>query len=562
MNVFNPICTGPPDQPGIVASANIRGTFDIAWSCLAVVLLCTWAVLHENVPVEGSPKGWRQQAWFGLYVFACKAASFLMALLGPELFTGKAIMCFYFADYGKRQMNMPANKNLFDGDWTLRHAFLANMGGWAIDFDGDLETPPATMTPCPEPETPTNVQTQPHRVASAGSSKGPDDSDEKEIRTLDELLQGDEEKGIIAGDQTTCSVGTTPSNRAPNTTPSSAPKAPSHADIQDNLNRWMEERNPDKWYLFRIPKVAKGNWEKSNTIGDIIKRAICQVSDENIGYHSPRSFFENLVALEGNIWVVDGSQLQYALECGIIPTIPKIAEDDIKDKSKGDWITKLIAILQVLWLWVQLIARKAQGLTSTQLEITTAAIAVCSVITYGLYWNKPKDISTRIHLKAARYPQPEEMIELARRGPVAVYFHRVHLVINNDVYHLRSGRDVAPWLFVGTAAAGMVFASVHFASWNSHFPSEGERLGWKLACSILVGLPLPVCLLMLTRRWFERRYKNAKLTIERAFSVTRKVMEVLYILARSFIMVEACRSLLYQPSDAFQATSVFDIPHV
>ena len=44
----------------------------------------------------------------------------------------------------------------------------------------------------------------------------------------------------------------------------------------------------------------------------------------------------------------------------------KISEEDIKDRSKGDILSKLIAILQTTWFILQCIARAQQRLTLTR----------------------------------------------------------------------------------------------------------------------------------------------------------------------------------------------------
>ncbi|EPQ51360.1 hypothetical protein GLOTRDRAFT_49218 [Gloeophyllum trabeum ATCC 11539] len=71
---------------------------------------------------------------------------------------------------------------------------------------------------------------------------------------------------------------------------------------------------------------------------------------------------------------------------------PDITEREIQDKSKGDWISKGLAILQTTWFILQCITRKAQGLPVTQLELATCAFAVLNAFTYGLWWNKPQSV--------------------------------------------------------------------------------------------------------------------------------------------------------------------------
>ncbi|KAG2147719.1 uncharacterized protein EDB93DRAFT_1103997 [Suillus bovinus] len=72
--------------------------------------------------------------------------------------------------------------------------------------------------------------------------------------------------------------------------------------------------------------------------------------------------------------------------------MPVITEAEIEDRSKGDGLYKCIAILQLVWFVVQLIARTAQGLPVTLLEIDTLGVAALACIAYPFWWKKPKDI--------------------------------------------------------------------------------------------------------------------------------------------------------------------------
>jgi len=69
--------------------------------------------------------------------------------------------------------------------------------------------------------------------------------------------------------------------------------------------------------------------------------------------------------------------------------IPTITLEEIKDRSKGDGLLKLIAVLQTLWFITQCIARGVQGLPLTQLELVTLAIVVLNVAASAFWWRKP-----------------------------------------------------------------------------------------------------------------------------------------------------------------------------
>ncbi|KAF4616390.1 hypothetical protein D9613_008677 [Agrocybe pediades] len=70
--------------------------------------------------------------------------------------------------------------------------------------------------------------------------------------------------------------------------------------------------------------------------------------------------------------------------------LSEVTEDRINDHSKADWISKGLALLQMVWFIVQCIARLLdKHLILTELEFTTATLALLSFIVYFLWWNKP-----------------------------------------------------------------------------------------------------------------------------------------------------------------------------
>lgn len=71
---------------------------------------------------------------------------------------------------------------------------------------------------------------------------------------------------------------------------------------------------------------------------------------------------------------------------------PIISEDEINDKSKGDALSKGIALMQLTWFIVQIFARAGQGLAITELELTTAALAGLNSVMYFFWWSKPRDV--------------------------------------------------------------------------------------------------------------------------------------------------------------------------
>ncbi|KAJ3558024.1 hypothetical protein NP233_g11594 [Leucocoprinus birnbaumii] len=76
----------------------------------------------------------------------------------------------------------------------------------------------------------------------------------------------------------------------------------------------------------------------------------------------------------------------------------------VYDKSKGDFLTKLLAILQTSWFAAQCITRWATGLYVTELEVMTLAFACFNVVTYALWWHKPQNMRVALPLQPPSSP--------------------------------------------------------------------------------------------------------------------------------------------------------------
>ncbi|KAJ7046350.1 hypothetical protein C8F04DRAFT_884232, partial [Mycena alexandri] len=72
--------------------------------------------------------------------------------------------------------------------------------------------------------------------------------------------------------------------------------------------------------------------------------------------------------------------------------ISKVDIEDIRDKRKGDALSKGVALAQGLWFTIQCLARLHQRLALTELEIATLAFAVVNMFIWLLWWEKPLDV--------------------------------------------------------------------------------------------------------------------------------------------------------------------------
>ena len=72
--------------------------------------------------------------------------------------------------------------------------------------------------------------------------------------------------------------------------------------------------------------------------------------------------------------------------------LPNISEEHICDKSKASNLAKTLVCLQALWFCVQFLVRLAQGLAVSLLELNVFGHAICALLMYLLWWDKPLDI--------------------------------------------------------------------------------------------------------------------------------------------------------------------------
>lgn len=106
----------PIDQHinGWVNTPNVRGTGGIIWSCFLAVFVCTWTILHLNLPAHG------EHTWQRLLR---KAKWMTLAILVPEVVTASA-----FAQRVAARSSVQSMEKL-DCSWKMSQAFYLNMGG-------------------------------------------------------------------------------------------------------------------------------------------------------------------------------------------------------------------------------------------------------------------------------------------------------------------------------------------------------------------------------------------------------------------------------------------------
>ncbi|PBK95917.1 hypothetical protein ARMGADRAFT_963611 [Armillaria gallica] len=91
-------------------------------------------------------------------------------------------------------------------------------------------------------------------------------------------------------------------------------------------------------------------------------------------------------------------QKSFSVHPGLdLSSISRITEEELQDRSKGDALSKVVAVVQTTWFVVQYLARFNESLPITQLETATLAFAVLNIFNYILWWHKPLDVRCPIN---------------------------------------------------------------------------------------------------------------------------------------------------------------------
>lgn len=124
--------------------------------------------------------------------------------------------------------------------------------------------------------------------------------------------------------------------------------------------------------------------------------------------------------------------------------VPHLTKEMIMDKSKMDYLTKGFFVVQGVWFFAQIVARRADNLTITLLELTILAHTLCAVALWIFWWRcKPKDLNDPVSIRIS----PAEAAYLSydcrfRRLQVPVVEQiKGHVIVQIDEQDIR---DVRP----------------------------------------------------------------------------------------------------------------------
>ena len=112
---------------GWTPSPNGRGSIDIIWACVVTISLCTWSILCVNVPAPNETL---------LETCLRKVKVAAICCLGPEFLLFLAI-----GQWQSAKRSFEDFRHLGYSQWTMKHAFLADMGGFVLETEDKVSMP-------------------------------------------------------------------------------------------------------------------------------------------------------------------------------------------------------------------------------------------------------------------------------------------------------------------------------------------------------------------------------------------------------------------------------------
>ena len=279
----------------------------------------------------------------------------------------------------------------------------------------------------------------------------------------------------------------------------------------------------------------------------------------------------------------------------IITNTPEVA---ILARTQNGIMDKLVLVVQMMTFSTSCEARLVQHLPLTLLEVSTAAHAFCTIVTYFLFWSKVKNVAVPTILReredrevyallkcsdieydralemaekkgtgesgASQVPEASAKIGLAanalrhlptpERPPPEPRFKEHHNILVPGTFSNKSpGRALL--VPMATVISPMFYGSIYFLAWNGNFPTPMEQLLWRVSsmvitCSGLVG----VSVLYFLEELNVLSKSRLKLDVL-ANIMSVAVIPAIHILASGFLIVESFRQLSFLDSSAYAAPS-------
>jgi hypothetical protein len=277
--------------------------------------------------------------------------------------------------------------------------------------------------------------------------------------------------------------------------------------------------------------------------------------------------------------------------------ITDITEDFIVDRAGSNGLSKAILIAQVAWFCTNCASRLIQSLPLSLLEVSTAAHAFCTLLTYFVWWSKPINIATptimrekearEVHaLLKCSTKEYNKALEMAREMAAGdsstltgTHSSKKIVLAANALQHLLPNPERPPtfsrlsnrhlsipgsnqiqgskgaYEWTTMVLSPVLYGLVHFLAWGDQFPTPMERLFWRVSsfvvtCSGLGGL---VGFLVRSLVGFILDWLQVDDRVQP--SIVLLIFPFVHVLASGFLIAESFRQLFFLNPAAYQLPS-------
>ncbi|KAF8414474.1 hypothetical protein L210DRAFT_3467189 [Boletus edulis BED1] len=273
---------------------------------------------------------------------------------------------------------------------------------------------------------------------------------------------------------------------------------------------------------------------------------------------------------------------------------PVITAKDIKGRSKSDALGKAILAPQLFWFMLQVVVRGSTGLAVTLIELDTVCMAVLSLLVLFLWWDKPLRLDCCHTFYSPREVKPDPPTAIAlyvsnawKSDPsclstlMGCFIHtqeaqsttndkETTLVVKNDKPSRSKSSRLVDKLdkdlvtAVSCGVTWMILGGLHLIAWNFDFPTEMEKVLWRVASlTLAAGPPATLSLFLIFRIADFLELCSLDDCLDKVEGLTMVSVGILTIVSRLLLVALMLVSLCALPCSAHQTLSwTAYIPHL
>lgn len=385
-----------------VPEPNGRGTSSLLHACFITLSLCAWTAVHPNIPARKSD----------FHFTLNRIGLLLVAIFFPELILYCAWDQWWAARCLRNEINRlgegsksPALKRNFVTSNISECAVCSDKESTIIDWDAS-NTDRLGTEQSNDPQLGTDSD-------SANVNKAANNAVDAANNVCGDTQLGTEHESASTNQGTI------------------------------NTDDTNHEQDTDTQLGANLALGIVSNSVEFDDAHEFVKtnEAICEGKQSFIPWTSEQAFF----VVSGGL-AIDSSSFSETPALKLTPEglvllaeldlFPDLSKTDVEARSKADIIAKALSSLQILWFFIQCLARVTQRLPLTLLEVHTMIQVMCGLAIYGIWLRKAYAVTTPIICNDPRIIHMAALLALREERERSGYFndHNAWVGARNPAY--------------------------------------------------------------------------------------------------------------------------------